>query len=204
VAGHDINPEMVVYAKKRIGDAGLQNRAKVMMGDMRLARFDKKFDAAINSINSLGYLISDDDILAHFRNTGESLKREGIYVIHIGCAWDRLDSNEDDKEEGWILERDGIRIKTIWDIEKQDSEQKLSHQVCRMEIDDHGEHIVLEDHHKVRLWLFDDLKRLIHRSGKFRLEAIYDEERNQIPLDAHITGETGGETGNLHYVLKVL
>ena len=89
--------------------------------------------------------------MAHFRNTGESLKSEGIYVIHIGCAWDRLDP--DDEEEGWILERDGIRIKTIWDIEKQDRKQKLSYQVCRMEIDDHGEHIVLEDHHKVILMI---------------------------------------------------
>jgi hypothetical protein len=104
----------------------------------------------------------------------------------------------DDEEEGWILERDGIRIKTIWDIEKQDREQKLSHQVCRMEIDDHGEHIVLEDHHKVDS--FDDLKCLIHRSGKFRLETIYDENHNQIPLNAHISGEMG----NLYYVLKVL
>jgi hypothetical protein len=47
---------------------------------------------------------------------------------------------------------------------------------------------------------FDDLKCLIHRSGKFRLETIYDENHNQIPLNAHISGEMG----NLYYVLKVL
>lgn len=55
MTGYDINPKMIAYAKKRIGDAGLQNMAKVMMGDMRSARSDKKFDAAINSINSFSF-----------------------------------------------------------------------------------------------------------------------------------------------------
>ena len=187
---------MVAYAKKRIANADLQDRSKAMMNDMRSARFKIKFDAAINSINSLGYLISDDDVLAHFHNIGKSLKSEGIYVIHLACAWDRLEPHE---EEGWIIEKDGIRVRTIWDIEKEDRQKKLSYQVCKMEIDDHGKHLMLEDHHTLRLWLFEDLKNLIHESTKFKLEAIYDEKHKQIPLNSHISGELG----NLYYVLKV-
>jgi SAM-dependent methyltransferase len=197
VTGYDNNPKMVAYAKKRIVDAGLQGMAKAMIGDMKSARFKIRLDAAINSINSLGYLLTDEEILAHFCNTADSLKQEGIYIVHLACAWDRL---EPDKDEGWIMERDGIRVKTIWDIEKEDRQERLSYQVCKMEIDDHGKPIALEDRHILRLWFYEDLLNLIRKSGKFKLEAIYDEKRNQIPLGAYISGELG----NLYYVIKVL
>ncbi len=197
VTGYDNNPKMVDYAKKRISDAGLQEMATVLVGDMRSARFDIKFDAAINSINSLGYLLSDNDILAHFNNMGESIKNKGIYIIHLACAWDRSGPYD---EEGWILERNEVRVKTLWNIEKEDRERKLSHQVCKMEIDKQGKHIVLEDHHTLRLWIFEDLKNLIQESGKFKLEAIYNEKYVQIPQETHISGELG----NLYYLLKAV
>ena len=69
-----------------------------------------------------------------------------------------------------------------------------------MEIDDHGKHTTLEDHHILRLWFFEDIKSLIRKSEKFKLEAIYDEKYKQISLDTHISGELG----NLYYILKVL
>ena len=127
----------------------------------------------------------------------DSLKSEGIYIVQFSCAWETLEPHE---EEGWMIERDGIRVKTIWDVEKEDSQEKLSYQVCKMGIDDHGKHIVLEDHHTLRLWLFEDTKSLIRESGRFKLEAIYNGKHERIPLDAHISGELG----NLYYVLKVL
>jgi len=197
VTGYDNNPKMVAYAKKRILDAGLEDVATVLLKDMRKAKFKTKFDAAINMINTLGYLLSDDDILAHFRNTGESLRSGGIYIIQLACAWDKLKVKEDDR---WTIERNGLRVKTIWEIERQDREKKVSYQICKMDIDDQGKHIVLEDHHTLRLWYFADLGSLIHKSGKFKLEAIYDEKHQQIPLTTRISGELG----NLYYVLKVL
>ena len=68
-----------------------------------------------------------------------------------------------------------------------------------MVITENGKTFVLEDRHELRLWFFEDLKNLIRESGKFRLEAIYNEKHNQITFDTHINGELG----NLYYVLKV-
>lgn len=197
ITGYDNSPEMIEYTQKRISDEGLRNRAAVITGDMRSTKFKTQFDAAINSINSLGYLLSDDDILSHLRNTGESLRSEGIYIVHLACACDKLEPCED---EGWIIEKNRIRVKTIWAIEKEDRQKKISYQVCKMEINDHGKNIVLEEQHILRLWIFEDLKSLIRKSGKFELAAIYDESHKQIPLNTHICGELG----NLYYVLKAL
>ena len=195
VTGYDNNPKMVEYAKKRIFEEGVDNAASVVLKDMLTARFTTKFDAAFNSINSLVYLLSDDDIIAHLRNTGKSLRRGGIYIVHISCAWKNLDTSN---YHEWTCERDGIKIKTRWKIEKEDSEKRLSYQICTMDIDDNGKQIKLKDHHTMRLWIFEDLKALIHTSGKFTLEAIYTEKQEKISLTTHISGELG----NLYFVLK--
>jgi SAM-dependent methyltransferase len=197
VTGYDKNPEMVSYARKRITDLGVEDMASAVVDDMRSARFEPAFDAAINSINSLGYLLSDDDIIAHFRNTAAPLKKGGIYIVHLACAWDELKPDESD---GWVMERGGIRVKTLWTIEKEDREEKLSHQVCKMDIDDNGKCFALEDSHMLRLWFYEDFKRLICDSGKLELKAVHDERQNQIPLDKPISGELG----NLYYILSVL
>ena len=95
------------------------------------------------------------------------------------------------------MERDGIRVKTTWTIEREDREAKLSHQLCTMEVDDHGSKHVLVDRHVLRLWLYDDLRDLVERSRSLRLVAVYSEDFRALPLDGHISGEMG----NLYYIL---
>jgi SAM-dependent methyltransferase len=197
ITGYDINPNMVAYAKERIAAAGYDNMANVFLMNMKSAKMDKKYDAAINSINSLGYLHTDEDILSHLRNTGESIKPGGIYIIHLACAWDKLEPHEG---EGWTLQRDEISIRTVWRVATEDKQKKLSYQVCKMFITDHGENIEIVDDHILRLWIYEDIKELINRSQKFRLEAISNEKGGEVPLDSHINGEMG----NLYYILKVV
>jgi len=197
VTGYDNDRKMLAYAEQRIVNEGLQDLAAAVFGDMRTAVFETKFDAALNPINTLGYLLSDEDIVAHFRNAGSSLKSGGVYIVQLTCAWDNLEPKED---EGWTMEREGIRVTTVWAIRGQDCERKLSHQVCKMQIDDHGRQIRFEEPHILRLWTFDDIVRLTDESGKLRLEAICDQKGKEVPLGTHITGERG----NLYYVLKTL
>lgn len=52
----------------------------------------------------------------------------------------------------------------------------------------------------MRLWLFDDLVRLVRDSGRLRLEAIYDDNYRELAQHSRITGEMG----NLYFVLKAL
>ena len=193
--GYDANPNAVAFARQRIAKAGLGDLARAVLGDMRTARFDTTFDAAINPITSIGYLLGDSDVLDHFAATGASLRTGGIYIVQLSFAWDGLPKDEAD---GWTTERDGVRIETKWFIDRQDYERKLSHQRCLMQIDDHGKKLTLEEEHTLRLWLFADWKDLIRRSGKFVLAAACTDKGRAIPLDQPITGETG----NLFHVLK--
>ncbi|MEW6379663.1 MAG: class I SAM-dependent methyltransferase [bacterium] len=87
VTGYDINTKMVSYAQEKIREAGWSEKAEVLLGDMKTMKFNPQFDAAINPINSLGYCISDEDIINHFKAMSASLRPAGIYIVEFTCAF---------------------------------------------------------------------------------------------------------------------
>jgi SAM-dependent methyltransferase len=199
VTGYDAGTKMLDYARERVREAGFADSVVLKRAEMQTARFDRRFDAALNSINSLGYLVDDSDIISHLKLTGEALKPGGVYVVHLSCAWD---GRPDMDGNTWEMERDGVRVRTTWSIEDEDRESMRSYQICSMEIEDRGRREVLIDRHTLRLWVYEELRELVERAGTLMLEAIYDEspEHRSVPLDSHINGEMG----NLYYVLKAV
>ena len=199
VTGYDASDAMLDYTRKRVEAAGVADSVSLVNARMESATFPREFDAALNSINSLGYLLEDEDIVSHFRLTGEALKPGGIYIVHISTAWDDLETATGDS---WEMEREGVRVVTRWEVESEDLETRRSHQRLTMEIDDHGEKRVLVERHELRLWVYEELRQQIERSGTLELVAIYDEgrEHDRVPLDSHINGEMG----NLYYVLRAV
>ncbi|MDP7421158.1 MAG: hypothetical protein QGH40_04735, partial [bacterium] len=169
--------------------------ASVFVGDMRSARFKEPFDAAFNSINSIGYLVSNEEIVSHLRVIADSMKPGGIYIVHLGCATESSDVGE---PQLWTHERDGVQVTITWGGEGKDWKKKLSHQFCRMEINDCGKKLEFHDPHTMRLWLFEDWLSCIKCSERFVLEAVYNEEYEKISQGTPITGSLG----NLYYVLK--
>lgn len=195
--GYDVNPSMVEYARKRIIEADLDDAVEVIPGDMRTAAFSDRFGAAFNLINSLGYLHTDEEIIAHLRCTGDALETGGVYVVQLSCAWR---TPPEDDLSSWTFERDGVRVKTTWIVEREEPDKMLSHQRCRMEIEDNGRRLFLDEPHVLRLWLYEDLRRLARESGRFFLTAVYDEKFAEVPPDAELTGELG----NLYFVFQAL
>ena len=100
--------------------------------------------------------------------------------------------------EEWVIDREGTSVKTTWRIINEDKDRKLSHQLCRMDISDHGKKRVLEEKHVMRLWLYRDIQDFAQDAGLI-VAAIYDERGKAVPTNSQISGELG----NLYFVLKV-
>lgn len=198
ITGYDLSESFVEYADNKIKNAGMSDFAEAVIGNMKNIRFDKKYDSAFNSINSLGYLLKDEDIISHFRNTADSINTGGVYVIHIDCCAENSDTENSFSE--WECKRNDITVNIKWGFAVNDKVRKISNQKCILKINDNGKTILLDDLHELRLWYYDDLKKLIAASEKLKLEAIFDESFNEVPLNSNITGELG----NLYYVLKVI
>lgn len=195
ITGYDISPKMVEYAIENIEKAGCSDKAKVLLGDMVTMKFNPKFDAAIIPLSSLGYLQSDKEILSHLRAMSESLRKGGIYIVEIACACDDI-NNEKTPDETWFAERDGTKIEARWRPYHYDKENRIRHVDFRMKGQDNGRVFEFHEEHKLRLWFYEDFKKLTREAG-FRIETIYNQEFQLVPKDSRITGETGA----LYYVL---
>jgi SAM-dependent methyltransferase len=195
--GYDLNPEMVAFAGDSIARAGVADLAQAVPGDMRSARFDPPFDAALNSVNSFCYLLSDDDVSKHLAAMADSLKPGAVYLLHFSTA---LPSEEPGEVGTWEMERDGVRVVTHWSIESEDASAGVGVHLSRLEVDERGEREVLEDRHRLRAWTDESFRETVGSTGVFQLVGIrgdgYDYDR--VPLETRITGEMG----NHYFILQ--
>jgi len=214
VTGYDTSPEMLEYARRRVEEAGFARGdsdvptahdgvepsrigwAEILEADMVYAPIvPDGYDAALNSINSLGYLLTDREIVAHFRRTGMTLRPGGVYIAHLSCAHE---GEVPAGGETWEHERDGVRVKTTWSIFREELAARRSFQSWEMIVDDHGLVTRFWDSHVFRLWTLEDIERLVARSGVFELDAVYTERFEKVPFGTRVTGEMG----NLYFILK--
>ena len=194
VTGYDINPTMLKYAEDSVAAAGYEGSVRTLLANMVSADIPGEFGAAFISINSIGHLHSDDDIVSHLKVTGSSLREGGIYVVHLNFAHEGTLPDGD----RWSMKRDDVRVKTWWRILSEDRESRLSHQVGSFEVERDGKVERSDDRHSLRLWLFADLQDLVHQSGQFEIAAIYGEDFEKLNDMERLTGDLG----NVYVILK--
>ena len=185
VAGYDANRYMVQYAIDSVAAAGYALIVRVVPREMVSAEVPGEFDAAVNSINSIGYLHSDEEIVSHLRATGSSLREKGVYIVHLNFA------HKGDLPDGdhWTSEREGVRVSTWWRILDEDRESRLCHQECTIAVEQNGKTDRYKESHTLRLWLFSDLEKLAHKSEEFEVAAIYGEDFVALGDREHVSGE---------------
>lgn len=197
IIGYDISSKMVKYAQESIKGNGLEDMSTALIGDMASMRFKTEvFDAAFNSVNSLGYLHSDAAISSHLVNTADALRPGGVYVIELILAW--KDFPQIGGNEGWVSNRDGVKVRINWDNLMEDHEMNMSFQRVAIEAIDSGRYVTLRELHMYRLWNKPDLYRLIDKTGMFSILRIFDGNLAPIPVKSDLSGELG----NLLFVLS--
>jgi len=196
VTGYDLSDEMVAYSTQRVEKSGAKDRVTVLKGDMITAAFEEQFDLAFNAINSLRYIMIDEDYVRHFRNTASSLKPGGVYLVHLSMAQKQWKGKD---EYRWEINVNGIRGKVKWGCTGIDIKAGVAHEYFEIDADDNGTHVAFHDDHDCRLLTYNDFKRLVNESGCFKLEAVYNEGLEQFDLSTEITGEMG----NQFFVLRV-
>lgn len=81
VTGYDLNERALAYARRRLGRRGL--RAELLRDDMASFLRPESFDAAYCAVNSIRYLLSEREALAHLRATAASLRPGGVYIVGL-------------------------------------------------------------------------------------------------------------------------
>ena len=197
ILGYDLNPSMIEFSKERLQKSNIPSHiADAVIGNMVNGKFDKKFDAAFICINSLGYLRKDEDIKSHFQNTSNSLNDGGFYIIELSCKCDDI-RNEKKIDDTWYVNKDGIELEVLWEINWYDIEKRIRHVDFKMKVIDNGVSFVVEESHDLRLWIYDEFKEFA-RSAGFEILGIFNQNYEEVSTLKPITGELGA----LFFILK--
>ena len=100
VHGIELSQEMLLQAKELEGD----NRGLVFsQGDIRSARLNSKFDAAISLFHVMSYQTTNDDLISAFQTAREHLEPYGIFIFDCWYG------------PSVLMERPAVRVKRVSD-----------------------------------------------------------------------------------------
>jgi SAM-dependent methyltransferase len=190
VAGYDRSPAMVEFARDRLRAV----RGEVWRGEMAAFAPPGRFDAALNPVNSIGYLLEDDEIAAHLERMGEALRPGGIYVIQLSYGGE---PPEQARFGPWGNRGGDLSTTLLWEVVSEDPAAKRSYQHCRITARHGRERRVFDEDHVLRYWTHEDVEAIVARSP-FELEAIYRDFFEEYPREDYRMGELG----NLYHVLR--
>ena len=109
VTGYDMSPAMVAFASAKLARFGGQ----VMRGEMAAFRPPGRYDAAINLVNSIGYLLEDEALRSHLERVGEVIPPGGVYLVQLSYGGEP-------PEQGafgpWPNARAGLKTSLTWRI----------------------------------------------------------------------------------------
>lgn len=165
VAGYDLSPRMVAYARERLAKWGA--RADVRRGDMAAFRPGKAYDLAFNLLSTFRHLMTDAAAVAHLRNTYDALNPGGIFVLGLDLAVYGRDLPD---EETWTARRGGRTIRHVMMTlppERRARRERIINFVHQ------GKGKVLESSYDLRSYDASQIAALILRT-KFTLPACYD------------------------------
>ncbi len=190
VAGYDMNPGMVAFASAKVARFGGQ----IMRGDMETFRPPGRYDAAINLVNSIGYLLEEAAVASHLERVGDVVRAGGLYIVQLSYGGE---PPEQGSFGPWPNARGDLRTTMTWRIAGEDPESRRSHQECRIVAERGAERRTIEESHVLRYWTQEDLDRIVERSP-FDLAAVYFDRFEEKPLEE----PRAGADGNLYHVLR--
>lgn len=188
--GYDRSGEMAAYADARLRPLG----GEAHVGDMATFREGGAADAALNPVNSIGYLLDDASFGRHLESVAAMVRPGGIYIVQISYGGEPPELS---RFGPWGNRGRGLSTTLLWAVEREDAVAKRSYQRCVVTARRGAWKRRIEEEHVLRYWTQEDFDRLVAASP-FRLAAIYWDRFEPFPLE----WKRFGEHGNLYHVLE--
>jgi SAM-dependent methyltransferase len=158
--GIDLNPKMLDFAESKATRAGLS--ATLLNQDMVRFELEEQVDFAFVLLGSL-FASNTAELISHFESTAAALRPGGIYLLDWCVQFDKMLEGSD----SWVIERDNIRTETFCSTRYVDPVGQTMEEILRIEVDDQGNKLELEDKRMRRVIYPQEFKLLIEKKGCF-------------------------------------
>ncbi|MBI9045339.1 MAG: class I SAM-dependent methyltransferase [Anaerolineaceae bacterium] len=179
--GLDLNPEMIDLGKQKAEQAGLS--VTWLAQDFRDFHLPNKVDLAINIFDGLDALLTNEDLIAHFKAVAQNLNDNGLYIIDLSHPRDFSVIHY--QETSYQGARDGVSVRINWAINhpKFDLVSSVADVEVAFEVNDHGEKVMIMDHASERMLLPQEISLLADLSNQFLIKAWHGNFQLDQPFD---------------------
>ena len=170
--GLDASPQMLEYLRERCGEEGTE--IETIQADMTDFSLKEPVDFAFIMMGTIGLIDSKEAFLSHLDCVADSLRLGGLYLIEN----QRLDWAKEDFGAGsWVTERNGVRVKTTYEVQLNDTLAQMLTETMRLEVDDHGKGYVLEESRETRMVFPQEFVTLVEMNGRFEFLGWFERDR---------------------------
>ncbi len=157
--GLDMYPEMLEYLRKKAREERL--KIETVRADMYDFKLRKKVDFAFIMMGSLG-AESNEKFLSHLDSVAASLKPGGLYFVqNLSLDWTQS------REQSWTIEKDGITVKTSFELHFRSIVDQIYTERLVMEVNDHGKTRKFVQEEDLKFIFPQEFKTLVKMNGKF-------------------------------------
>jgi SAM-dependent methyltransferase len=173
VAGFDLNPHMLAFARERLKRSGLHAR----LSEESMQSFTihpTHYDLAHCLVSTFKYLLTESDAHSHLARVATSLRPGGLYLLglHLTADYSRATC----QHERWVAERDGVGVvcnTRTWPPDRKTRREAIRN---RLTIHDpsHAREHTLETRWQFRTYNSAQLKRLLRSVPALECIATHD------------------------------
>lgn len=156
--GLDSSLQMLRYLEMKAKEEGLE--IETVLADMSDFRLRKKVDFAFVMMGSIE-VESNEKFLSHLDSVATSLNKGGLYFIQNKILDWALGG------ESWTMERDGITVKTTFEMSFKDILSQIYTEKMTLEVNDHGKKKKFIHEEDLKFIFPQEFKVLIKMNGKF-------------------------------------
>jgi SAM-dependent methyltransferase len=161
--GLDLSPRMLEYLRERAKEEGVT--VETIEADMTDFKLERKVDFAFIMMGTISYVRSNEEFLNHLDSVASSLNTGGLYLIeNFRLDWS---SGELFGPGSWTIEREGIRVKTTYDVQLKDSLTQMLTETMRLDVNDHGRALVFEESVETKMIFPQEFLTLVELNDKF-------------------------------------
>jgi SAM-dependent methyltransferase len=194
VAGLDLEPAAIAFARKRADERGVS--VDWAVGDLAAWSADRTFDAVVTLIDSFRYLLTADAAESAIRSFANATGPGGVLIIGIDVGAKPPELTD---EEQWTMERDGTVVETtVFDLRKsgQAPGTSLVRSVLRVTERDGAEYNLTSEA-AMRLYTLDSFLELVTGRGEFETVGVFDRH-----YDLDRPADRGREFGDVVAVFR--
>jgi len=157
----DSSSRMLAYVRNKAKEEGTE----IITIKSDLVEFETRprVDFAFIMMGTVNYMRSNNDFLRHLDSVARSLNAGGLYLMEDL----RLDSEHMFAPQKWTRKREGIKVRAFYRVELKDVLTQMLTERLRLEVDDYGRKLVLEECQDYKIIFPEEFRALVQMNGKF-------------------------------------